>query len=184
MSRKSKSKYKSPVSASQSKWASRVTTSSLASWACAVGLANVQIKAMTRPSSAASPPCALERCSSALVTTSGPLAANGYEAKHVGKGKHEAARAGVHAEAEIAGQIHRKAGPTGVADGRARDLALPRHAIDAHAGKKIDAVDGAMAAKQRDAILTGEFECVLPITHLNDVRTQKIARRSAIEVHT
>src|SRR6188768_1485553 len=183
MSRKSKSKYKRPVSASQSKCASRVTTTSSASCACAGRTEKVQINAMATPSSAVSPQCRPEPCSSLLLTTCRPLAANWDETQHVREGKHEAAGAGIHPEAEISGQIDGNLRSPRVADGWARDVARASNAVDPHAGEEIDAVDRAMSAKQRNAILPGDLGRVLAVANLDDVRAQEVGRRPAIEVH-
>src|SRR5688572_30284795 len=92
--------------------------------------------------------------------TGGPLGVQRDEAEHVGEGEDEAARAGVGSKTEISRQIHGQAREARVAARRIGDGALAGQAVDAEAREEIDAVDGALAAIERDAILARDLERV------------------------
>src|SRR5688500_16603909 len=183
-SRKPMLKNKTSRSASHSNVASRIASPARASWASAVLRLN-DSPSKTRITGQSSH---LRRRSprrtrpAPSVPTGRTLAADREKAEQIGEGEREPTRAGVDAEADVAGQIDRNASEPGITLGRASQIAAGAHTVDAGAGEGVDTEHRTAPPVERDPVLAAEPEGIMPVTDLDDLRSEEVRGRAPIEV--
>ena len=112
-----------------------------------------------------------------------PVAAHRREPGAVGESERDPARRGVHAEADVGGEVDGDQLQARIPARRIAEVSAVRDAVDARASEEVDAVDRALTAIQRYAVLSADLGGVVTVANLDDGVVEEVRRRPTVDVH-